>query len=71
MFIPTVKYNKNGQLKHTKWKIVLLGNLDSYERVSNACFVSAISIVELGFTVSLTVKLRCVLRSGDIKHNFC
>ena len=40
----TVKYDKNGKPKCTKWRIVDLSKLDPHEWSNNNCFILVMSI---------------------------
>ena len=70
MALSTIKYDEFGKLKHAKWRIVSLGNLDHHKWSNNEYFVPNLSMFELHFLCSLAIKHKCVLKESNVKQAF-
>ena len=71
MAIATIKYDGQGNPVRAKYRIVALGNLDPNTWSKQDCFAPVMSQFELRFLVALSVKKKCIPKTGDIKQAFC
>ena len=71
MAISCIKFDEHGQPKRTKYRIVVLGNLDPYSWSKSDCYSPVMSLLELRLLTALAVKKRRVLKNGDVKQAFC
>ena len=70
MAISTIKYDEMGQPKRAKYRIVALGNLDPHDWSKSDCFAPVMTLMELRLLTSIAVKMKCTLKSGDVKQAF-
>ena len=70
MAISTIKHDEFGRVKREKYRIVALGNLDPHDWSKPDCYAPVMSILELRLMVSIAIKFKCILNSGDFKQAF-
>jgi len=70
MTISTLKYDKLGKPKITKYRIVALGNLDKYEWTKSNCYAPVMNLLELSLLTALSIRAKRKLKCGDVKQAF-
>jgi hypothetical protein len=70
MVIATIKYDEFNRLKHVKYRIVVLGNLDYHNWSKESTKAPVMSQLELRILTSLAVFHKRVLKNCDIKQAF-
>jgi len=70
MAISTIKYDAFNKLKHAKYRIVVLGNLDYHQWSKESTAAPVMSQLELRILISLAVHHKCTLKYCDIKQAF-
>jgi len=70
MAISTIKHDEFGRVKREKYRIVALGNLDPHDWSKPDYYAPVMSILELRLMVSIAIKFKCILNSGDFKQAF-
>jgi len=69
MAISTIKH-EFGNPKRAKYRIVALGNLDPHDWTKPDCYAPVMSMLELRLMVSIAIKFKRILKSGDFKQAF-
>ena len=70
MTISTIKYDKHGNLKRVKWRILDLGNIDPHEWTNTEVYDPVMSIFELTNIISLAMHHNRPIQCGDVKQGF-
>jgi len=70
MAISTIKHDEFGRPKRAKYRIVALGNLDPHDWSKPDCYAPVLSMLELRLMISIAVKFKRILKSGDFKQAF-
>jgi len=70
MAISTIKHDEFGRPKRAKYRIVALGNLDPHDWTKPDCYAPVMSMLELRLMISIAVKFKRILKSGDFKQAF-
>ena len=71
MAISTLKYDGDGKPTRCKYRIVVLGNLDTHNWSKQDCFAPVLSQLEHRSLLSLATRLKCTPKSGDVSQAFC
>ena len=71
MAISTIKYDGYGNPVRCKYRIVALGNLDPTNWSKSDCFAPVLSTLECRFLTSLSARLGCIPKTGDVSQAFC
>ncbi len=71
MAISTIKKDENGDPKRCKYRIVVLGNLDSNNWSKSDCFAPVLSQPELRLLVDISVGMKRIPKSADVSQAFC
>jgi hypothetical protein len=69
--ISIIKDDGEGQPIHTKYRIVMLGNLDPHNWSKNDYFALVLSQMKLRFLTVLAAKTNCITKMGDVMQAFC
>jgi len=67
----TIKYNKLGEPKRAKYRIVVFGNLDPITWTKESCYALVTSLMELRLLTAIAVSKKCTLKNSDVKQAFC
>ena len=70
MAISTIKHDEFGRPKRAKYRIVALGNLDPHDWTKPDCYAPVMSMLELRLMISIAIKFKRILKSGDFKQAF-
>ena len=65
-----IKYDEHGKPKRAKYRIVALGNLESYKWSKGECYAPVLSLMEVRLLAALAVKNKCVLKNADVRQAF-
>ena len=71
MALSTLKKDENGDPKRCKYRIVVLGNLDSNNWSKSDCFAPVLSQPELRLLTDISVGMKRIPKSGDVSQAFC
>ena len=71
MAISKIKFDQDGHPARPKYRIVLLGNLESTHWDNNACFAPVLSPLELRLLTSIATQMKCMMKTGDVSQAFC
>ena len=72
MAISKIKHDENGNPQCCKYRIIVLGNLDSHPWEKSDCFAPVLSQTEMRLLVSLATDMRrSIPKSGDVSQAFC
>ena len=71
MAISTIKYDKDGNPKRAKYRIAVLGHLDSNTWERSDTYAPVLSLIELQLMITLGIHGRRIMKSGDFKQAFC
>ena len=71
MALSTIKNDENGKPKRCKYRIVVLGNLDSNNWSKSDCFAPVLSQPELRLLTDIAVGMKRIPKSGDVSQAFC
>jgi hypothetical protein len=70
MAIATIKYDENNKLKRAKYRLVVLGNLDTNTWSKEATAAPVLSQLELHIVTALAIYHKRVLKNCDVKQAF-
>ena len=71
MTVSVIKRDKHGNPTWAKYRIVVLGNLDTYAWGKHDCFAPVLAQHDLRLLINLAVELRCIPKTGDVSQAFC
>ena len=71
MTVSVIKKDKNGNPERAKYRIVVLGNLDTYAWDKHDCFAPVLAQHDLRLLIHMAVELKCIPKSGDVSQAFC
>ena len=71
MAISVIKKDGEGKPVRAKYRIVALGNLDTYLWTKQDCFAPVLTQLELRLLISIAAKFGCIPRQGDVSQAFC
>jgi len=70
MAISTLKYGGDGKPVRCKYRIMVLGNLDTHNWSKDDCFAPALSQLEHRALLGIATQLKCIPKSGDVSQAF-
>ena len=71
MAISKIKLDQDGKAVRAKYRIVVLGNLESTDWNNEDCFAPVLSPLELRLLTSLATQMKCIMKTGDVSQAFC
>ena len=71
MAISVIKKDADGQPDRAKYRIVVLGNFDTYGWEKHECFAPVLAQYELRMIINLAVQLGRIPKIGDVSQAFC
>ena len=71
MTVSVIKRDKDGNPARAKYRIVVLGNLDTYAWEKHDCFAPVLAQHDLRLLVNMAVELQCIPKTGDVSQAFC